>query len=234
MQRTQAASLLDTRGTHCGEKSMKYRLRSVVGVFVVAMIPTHATAATTSLDGGGAWTGIVSLSQYPCPFACSVTFNGYFTGSITALDASNNPMYNAIWAAGTTPNLQAGPLTYSESCGSIPFAPPQSGSATGSFTITGGLLKPASPNGSSIAQLTGSIALGRFDGVLLNITVSNVQLLDGNGTVLATAQTSGAAPGFFGWPIPTVPELMTNPLPPNCANEEAVSVAVLGSYVQPT
>ena len=217
---------------------MKHRL---IGVAVVSLLTCTsglgalpAAAATTSLVGGGMWALVVTLPQYPCVFGCAVTASGYFTGSITALDANNHPTYVATWSAGTTPNLQAGPLTYNESCGSIPFAPPQTGSASGSFTITGGTLKPASPGGSTTAQLTGWIDVARFGGAVVNITVSNVQLLDGGNTMLATAQSAGVAPGLFGWPIPTVAEMESNPLPPNCANEEAVSVAVVGTYAQPT
>lgn len=194
--------------------------------------PLQTQAAAISLVGGGAWAGVASLPVYPCPLTCSITFSGYFAGTVTALDSTNDPTYTGTWGGLTSTlqaDLQAGPLSYNESCGSIPFAPPLTGTASGPFTVSGGVLS----QGASVvgmATLTGTFSLSRVGGVVINVTMSGVQLLDGNGTVLATAQSAGAGAGVLVGPVEQPSDL---PLPPNCAHEVPVSVALVGTYVQP-
>jgi hypothetical protein len=195
--------------------------------------PSQAYASTTSLVGGGAWSGVASLPTYPCPLSCSITFSGYFAGSITALDSTNQPTFTGTWTALTSTlqaDLQAGPLTYNESCGSVPFAPPLTGTASGPFTVSGGVL---TQGGSvvGVAQLTGTFSLSRVAGFVINVTLSGVQLRDGSGTVLASAQSAGTGVGLMVGPVEQPSDL---PLPPNCAHEVPVSVALAGTYAQPT
>jgi hypothetical protein len=189
-------------------------------------------AAATSLVGGAGWGGVTTLPLYPCTSGCTVNFSGYFAGSITALDASGIPTYTAVWPGTTSTlqaNLQAGSITYSEDCGSIPFAPPLTGSATGPFVVSGGVLE----QGGAVvgtAQLRGTFTWSRTGAVVL-VTLSAVVLMNGGGTVVATAQSAGEGVALFGPPAEQPAAL---PLPPNCAHEVPVTVAVVGTYAQPT
>jgi hypothetical protein len=191
-----------------------------------------AQAAATSLVGAAGWGGVAALPMYPCSSGCTFSFSGYFAGSVVALDASGVPTYTAVWPGVTSTlqaNLQAGLITYSEDCGFIPFAPPLTGNATGPFTVSGGVLE----QGGAVvgtAQLQGTFTWSRTGTVVL-VTLSAVELLNGGGTVLATAQSAGEGVAMFGPPVEQPAAL---PLPPNCAHEVPVTVAVVGTYAQPT
>jgi len=209
------------------------------GLSMVTTAPAAVAASTLpplTLVGGGSWAGMVPLSLYPCTGLCSFTMTGEFSGAIQALDSNQHPTYTAAWPGSVgsfVGNLQVTSDNYTESCGSLPFVSPLTGSATGTFTISGGALVPASPSGSTIAQLTGTVQVSRLGGAFLLLTMSGVALKDGGGAVLATASGAGEGVGFFLLPVETASELESNPLPPNCANFASVTVPVAGTYVQP-
>jgi hypothetical protein len=116
------------------------------------------------------------------------------------------------------------PHTYNEPCGFAP-ALPDSGTASGPFSISGGVL---TLGGTVVgtATLSGNFAWARtLAGVTISVT--NVSLANGGNTV-ATTSGVGVGAGVFGPPIPA-----PGALPPSCANEEPVSVAVMGTYSQP-
>lgn len=151
-------------------------------------------------------------------------FTGYFAGTVTATSGSTT--YTVTWPGNTSPNLIPGAMTYHESCGTVAALPPDNGTASGPFSITGGvLLQDGTPAG--FATLSGWLEWGRTEAGVI-ITVSSVNLQTSSGTILAVAQGAGAGAGVFGAPVPPV-----GSLPPSCSNEETVSVAIAGTYAQP-
>jgi len=223
------------------------RRRVVLGlaaaVLVVgAALPTTAHAGSVILTGGGGWALVVNLPGYPCPGGCSFNASGEFGGTIEAVDEGTIPtptpkvLYTATWPGGVSNflgDLSLGTVGYSESCATEPFISPLSGAATGTFTISGGRLQPPSPGGSTVAQLTGSFSMGRSADALMLLTMYPVTLEDGSGVALASATAVGRGVGVFTVPVETLAQYEANPLPPNCANFQAVSVPVAGTYVQP-
>jgi len=184
-----------------------------------------ATAGSTAIVGSGTWSGTAYLPLYPCPGGCSTTFTGSFQGSMTVLDASGVPTYEATWPSGSTSNLSAGPFTYTESCGTVAALPPDAGSASGPFSISGGVL---TLDGRVVgtATLTGTFGWQRTENAV-TVGATGVTLWNGN-TAIASASDAGAGAGVMGPPVWPV-----GALPPSCANIEPVTVAVAGNYVQP-
>lgn len=202
------------------------RLTAVLAAVVMsAWLPTMTTglAATQSIVGSGGWSAIVSIPLYPCP-ACALTFTGKFAGSMTVLDSSGHPTYTATWVPGTADNLSTGPISYSESCGTVPLYP-DSGTAGGSFTISGGIL---TLGGTVVgtATLTGTLSETRTTALLL-LNVTGVSLLNGSSVVASTSGV-GVGVGIFGGPVPSA-----GSLPPSCINEESATALVVGTYTQP-
>src|SRR5579884_1109310 len=119
-----------------------------LGASIGSAIP--ARAATTLMNGGGTWAGTAFLYRFPCPSGCSATFNGYFGGAINVTDGNHIPLYQAVWPsdASLTMNLTV-PVNYSDQCGSVPLITPIDGFASGTFTITGGVV---SANGAVIGS----------------------------------------------------------------------------------
>jgi len=192
------------------------------------LAPVPALASTGSISGGGVWGGVLTLSPYPCVGGCLLTpadFTGWFAGSVTAKVGST--IYTATWPTGLGNNLVPNNVTYNESCGTAPALPPDSGNASGQWSVIGGLL---TVNGASAggAVLVAWVDWGRTDEAA-TITVSAVELENGAGAVLVSTSGVGVGAAVFGAPVPTTP----GNLPPSCSNEESVAVAVAGTYTQP-
>lgn len=208
------------------------RRKLLAGAMVMALIllsrattAVPAAAATTFFDGGGAWGGTLSIPRYPCPGGCSsVSFSGYFSGEMNVFDTNHLPMYQAVFppSASLTMNLQVS-LNYSEDCGSLPFVSPVDGFANGTYTITGGtLFQNGTPMGA--AQLTGGFAWTRI-GTIGLVGTTSMSLENGGGTVLASTAVEGLGLAIMGPPLESVSDM---PLPPNCAHEVPVTIAVSG------
>jgi len=187
------------------------------------------SAASPFMDGAGTWEGIVSFGFYPCDGGCPFTFTGTFAGAIAVFDSSHVPLWQATWPSGSpmTGQLQVSG-TYSESCGFLPFVSPLDGTATGTFTISGGTLTQDG-KAAGTAVLTGGWAESRVGPVMQLSSTTPLTLEDGAGTVLAVAQTAAVGAGVMGPPVEPVSAM---PLPPNCANEQPVSAFVGGEMTQ--
>lgn len=211
----------------------RFVLQGLAGGLVTTTLafgPTPAVAvATPTMNGAGVWGGTVSLVRYPCVGGCSFSFTGTFGGEMDVFDGNHLPLYQATWPSGSqlTGQLQASG-TYTESCGFLPFVSPLNGSASGSFTVSGGTLMQ---NGTVLgtAILTGGFAWTRIGGIVLVSSTTPLSLENGGGTVLATAQTAAVGFAVMGPPVePTSAE----PLPPNCANEQPIWAVIGGELTQ--
>lgn len=205
-------------------RRLLHSLLCVVGLAPLA-VPVPVGAAGTSIVGAGTWDAIVALPLYPCPAGgCAFTFSGEFAGSVTVLDASGTPTYTATWAPGLANNLTGGPISYSESCGTVPVFP-DTGSAGGPFSIGGGVMTLGAKVVGT-ATLQGTVAWSRTTAAAL-LNTTGVSLLLNGSTVAATSGV-GLGAATFGGPVPP-----PGRLPPSCSNEEPVTVALTGTYMQP-
>ena len=155
----------------------------VCALVFAASFPTPARAASTT-SGAGSISGTVNLTQgFPCNCAL-----GAFTGSVQLalsgtsvfmLDGVPEP-YSAVWSGVNNTTANFG---YSESCLNDQPAntPPLLGSASGLFTITGGLLQLGT--NSYTVTLTGSWVEQRA-GTAVRITLTNLAI--SNGSTVAT------------------------------------------------
>jgi hypothetical protein len=212
---------------------MRRRVRLLFGVAVLAsgigLLPRPAFAVSPMMTGGGVWGGTVTLLQYPCLNGCAFTgFSGWFAGSMQVVNAAGMPTYTAVWPSGAGMNLTMGPGgAYKEpDCGLVPGGIPMTGTATGTFTVSGGTMLL---NGAvvGVASLTGSFAYSRTAMAFL-IETTNVALQN-NGTTVATS-TGGIGGGVVGPPIEGAGDL---PMPPSCSHIVVVTMAMAGTYTQP-
>lgn len=155
-----------------------WRCRVIVAI-AVALVPAagaaHPVAATTT--GGGTFEGTATLPAYPC--GC---LNGSFTGtaaitlagaSTVLLDGAPEP-YTATWpdprspapvnTNPTAPNLSA-TYGYTDDCLISGDVAPVLGTATGGFTLSGGLLIVGGTVWDN-ATLTGSFTWTRVGAVV--------------------------------------------------------------------
>jgi hypothetical protein len=215
-----------TRNT--GEFEMQRWRRLVAGGIGAALtcgllLSTSASAAATpstgTFTGGGSWEGTVTLPTYPCnSISCGGNFAGLFAGSVSGVDTLGNP-YSITWPDPTAPlpstNLTAA-FDYNEMCPAS-----QTGTAGGSFTVSGGLVRDPALSGGQAHDGTVTGSFSWIRGGLVVVVILSAAQTTGGGVVLATPllpEASGAGVGAF------VPE-GTN----TCATVQSVSAAVVGA-----
>jgi len=168
----------------------------------------HTVAASTT--GVGTFGGTVSLPAFPCTNCISGTFAGSvvlsLSGTATTSQSTGVPeVYTAVWASATTTNATAG-FGFNEVCPNTsplpPYpGPPVTGTASGTFYLTGGSL---SLNGGPwmTADLTGHLEWVR-EGTAVRVTLSTLVITapSGGSTVAVNLNDllQGESPTGFIW-----------------------------------
>ncbi len=155
------------------------RLLLMCALVIAASMPT-AVGATSTTSGEGEIEGVVDLTQgFPCACALGVfngtvalTLSGFSTFSI---DGAPEP-YTATWAG---LNNTVANFGYTETCinEQPDDTPPVLGSASGTFTVSGGILS-LGPNVYSV-RLTGVFMYQRI-GTAARMTFTQLVVSDGS------------------------------------------------------
>src|SRR5437867_1862648 len=166
---------------------------------------SHPVAASTT--GGGTFGGGVALPAFPCTNCIGGTFAGTVTLSLsgTATTSYSNGVsepYTAVWGPGTTNNGTAG-FGFSEICDANAPVPPATGTASGTFYVTGGSLSLAGGPWTS-ADLTGHLEWLRV-GTAVRLTLSTLVITAPSGASGSTVAVNlndllqGESPTGFVW-----------------------------------
>ncbi len=198
------------------------RLRQLLALSTALMLGglgwLYSVTAVRAEPGAvtGVWQGVISLTVFPCPGggSCDGSFSGSLAGTAAGLDSNGHP-FVVTWPDPTgivMPTNLSATFLYSEQC---PIG--ATGTASGSFTLTGGLVDD---NGTVThdGTMTGEFGWLRLGLVVVVQTTGGV--LTGDGQTLSTEQTIGVGSGAF---APTS-------IPSTCANVETISAHVVGGY----
>jgi hypothetical protein len=190
----------------CGRGLRRAGAMAAIALATAAAAVGVPSRAGATVDGGGSISGAVNLPSFPCQTGCSGgTFVGTATLALSGLGTSSVsgvPLpYAAVWSA-QAGNASAG-FTFQDACiaGQGP-TPPATGSANGSFSVTGGELSVAGGTFQS-ATVTGILnwtrvgASARLELIALQITAPA-----SGGTTLAVNldnRVEGESPTAFVW-----------------------------------
>jgi len=168
------------------------------------LVSTPRVGQASSVSGAGELNGTITLSQFPCPYpsACTATTTGGFRGELAGTDVSGKP-YTLVFPDPTAvpplppPNFTTPVLTFTDNCPPPTNAPAiaDSGTADGTFQVTGGLLTRGAMV-SHGAVLSGSMHLTRNATDLL-IGLSALSVLASANTVVATSSSLGIGDATF-------------------------------------
>jgi hypothetical protein len=185
---------------------MLRRVRQVwVGVILVstlAMSVTPASASLSTVTGSLAFSGIATLTFYPCWTTCLTgSFTGVASGTVVGVSTGGVP-YAVAW---DLDDAMTASFNYGDDCLNLMPIPSSDGWAEGNFTLTGGHFLYGG-NGDPVT-LSGAFGWTRY-GTTLVVGANAVTVTGAGGTVASGGLSENNSVATF-VPI-TVPE-------PTCA-----------------
>lgn len=188
----------------------RWRLVAAAVLVAASVLACWSHPAAASTTGVGTFSGSVSLPAFPCTNCIAGTFAGTATlslsGTATTSQSNGVPVaYTAVWASNTTTNATAG-FSFNEICPNTsplpPYpGPPVTGTASGTFYLTGGSL---SLNGGPLmsADLNGHLEWLR-EGTAVRLLLSTLVITapSGGSTVAVNLNDllQGESPTGFVW-----------------------------------